>query len=110
MLDQEEARWLKEQKKEAQIRAFESRSAAKPFRRLRKSPLEIISRSLFFVFLGSFLFSFISVYAVSRWWFFWYVISAFACILYTPNKKALKELLDAWSNILDFIKNRRNHE
>ena len=79
-------------------------SEKKPMRRLRKSPLEILNRSLFLLFLGSFLFSFVSVYVTSRWWFFWYLISAFSSIVYTPNRKALKELLDAWPNIVDLIK------
>ena len=99
-LDQEEARIRNEEREEETKRQSEK----KPFRRLRKSPLEILNRSLFLLFLGSFLFSFVSVYATSRWWFFWYLISAFSCILYTPNRRALKELLDAWPNIVDLIK------
>ncbi len=99
-LDKEEARIRKEEVKEEERR----RSDKKPFKRLRKSPLEILNRSLLLLFLGSFLFSFVSVYTTSRWWFFWYLISAFSCILYTPNRKALKELLDAWPNIVDLIK------
>ena len=76
-LDQEETRIRNEEIEEEEKR----RSEKKPFRRLRKSPLEILNRSLFLLFLGSFLFSFVSVYATSRWWFFWYLISAFSCIL-----------------------------
>ncbi len=103
-LDQEEAKWIKEEIEEEERKARERKSATKPFRRLKKTPLEIINRSLFLVFLFSFLFSFISVYGVNRWWFFWYVLSSFSCILYTPNRKALKELIDAWPNIEDLIK------
>ena len=99
-LDQEEVRILNEEMVEEE----KIRSQKKPFRRLRRSPLEIINRSLFLLFLGSFLFSFISVYLTNRWWFVWYLISAFSCIIYTPNRKALKELLDAWPNINDLIK------
>ena len=99
-LDQEEARIRNEEMEEEKKR----RSKKKPFMRLRKSPLEILNRSFFLLFLGSFLFSFFSVYTTSRWWFFWYLISAFSCILYMPNRKALKELLDAWPNIMDLIK------
>ena len=99
-LDQEEVRILNEEMAEEE----KIRSQKKPFRRLRRSPLEIINRSLFLLFLGSFLFSFISVYLTNRWWFVWYLISAFSCIIYTPNRKALKELLDAWPNINDLIK------
>mgnify|MGYP000609120801 CR=1 FL=1 len=99
-LDQEEVRILNEEMAEEE----KIRSQKKPFRRLRRSPLEIINRSLFLLFLGSFLFSFISVYFTNRWWFVWYLISAFSCIIYTPNRKALKELLDAWPNINDLIK------
>ncbi len=99
-LDQEEARIRNEDREEE----AKKRSEEKPFRRLRKSPLEIVNRSLFLLFLGSFLFSFVSAFAISRWWFFWYLISAFSCILYTPNRKALKELLDAWPNTIDLTK------
>ena len=102
-LDQEEVRILNEEMAEEE----KIRSQKKPFRRLRRSPLEIINRSLFLLFLGSFLFSFISVYLTNRWWFVWYLISAFSCIIYTPNRKALKELLDAWPNINDLIKINR---
>ena len=99
-LDQEDTRIRNEEIEEEKKR----RSNKKPFTRLKKSPLEILNRSFFLLFLGSFLFSFISVYSTSRWWFAWYLISAFSCILYTPNRKALKELLDAWPNIIDLIK------
>ena len=99
-LDQEEVRIRYEEIEEEEKR----RSEKKPFRRLRKSPLEILNRSLFLLFLGSFLFSFVSVYATSRWWFVLYLTSMFSSILYTPNRKALKELLDAWPNIMDLIK------
>ena len=105
-LDQQEEKMLQEEQEEKKRQAFERSSTNKPFRRLRKSPLEIINRSLFFVFLGSFLFSFFSVYVANTWWFFWYITSAFSCILYTPNRKALKELLDAWPNLVDLIKSR----
>ena len=98
-LEEEEKRIVQEDIEEKKRKASESR----PFRRLRKSPLEILNRILFFVFIISFLVSFFWIYAVNRWWFFWYLISAFSCILYTPNRKALKELLDAWPNINDLI-------
>ena len=106
-LDQEEANWIKDEKEEAQRKEGERENAKDSFRRLRKAPLEIVSRSLFWFFLGSFLFSFVSVYSASSWWFFWYLISAGACIFYPPNGKALKELLDAWPNIMDLIKSQR---
>ena len=35
-----------------------------------------------------------------------YVISALSCVFYTPNRKALKELIAAWPNIEDLIKGR----
>jgi len=101
-LDQEEARIIKEDIEDEERRKL----ANKPFRRLRKSPLEIINRSLLLIFLASFLSSFISVYSLNRWWFFWYVISAFSCILYSPNRKALKELLDGWQNLEELLKSR----
>ena len=104
-LDQEEARWIQEEKEEEHRK--ERENAKSSFRRLRKAPLEIVCRSLFWFFLGSFLFSFISVYSASSLWFSWYVISACACIFYPPNRKALKELLDAWPNIVDLIKSRK---
>tara|TARA_Y100001968_G_C18704876_1_gene412998 strand:- start:26 stop:427 length:402 start_codon:yes stop_codon:yes gene_type:complete len=101
-LDAEEARIRKEEKEEIKRRE----DLKKPFRRIKRSPLEIINRLLFLFFIGSFLVSFVSVYASNHLWFIWYLISAFSCILYTPNRKALKELLDAWPNIEDLIKNR----
>ena len=102
-LDQEEQRWNEELRQEEEERR---RLSSISFRRLRKSPLEIINRLFFFFFLGSFLFSFVSIYALNLWWFILYVLSAFSCILYTPNRKALKELIAAWPNIEDLIKNR----
>ena len=76
------------------------------FYRLKRTPLEIINRLLFFFFVGSFLFSFFLAYSENRVWFFIYLISAFSCIFYTPNRKALKELIAAWPNIEDLIKGR----
>ena len=101
-LDQEEARIIKEQIEEEERK----KNAYKPFRRLRRSPVEIVNRSLFFIFIGSFIASFSSIYAENRYLFFLYMISAFSCIMYTPNRKALKELLDAWPNIEDLLKKR----
>ena len=74
--------------------------------RIKKTPLEIINRLLFFLFIGSFIISFISVYAENKIWFVFYVISAFSCVFYTPNRKALKELIAAWPNIEDIIRGR----
>ncbi|KGG16135.1 MULTISPECIES: hypothetical protein [unclassified Prochlorococcus] len=79
-------------------------SQKKPFRRLRKSPLEIINRLLFLVFLASFLCTFVLINAVNSWWCLFYIISSFSCVLYTPNRKALKELIAAWPNIEELIK------
>ena len=106
-LDQEEQRWLKEEFEEQQRKEVDKRASNAWLRAIKKMPLEIINRSLFWFFLGSFLFSFVSAYLTNPWWFFWYVVSAFACIFYTPNRKALKELLDAWPNIMDLVMNRR---
>ena len=100
-LDQEEKRWIQEQR-EALARRF----TKTPFRRLRKSPLEIINRLLLFFFLGSFFFSFVFIYSINLWWFLGYFGSAFSCILYPPNRRALKELIAAWPNVEDLIKNR----
>ena len=105
-LDQEQAKMIKEKIEEKEREAFVKERAKRPYKRLRKSPLEIINRSFFFLFLGSFLFSFLSVYELNPWWFMLYVISAFSCILYTPNRKALKELIDAWPNIKELLKNK----
>jgi len=102
-LDKEDERIKKEEKEEKERR----KELKKPFRRIKRSPLEIINRSLFFFFIGSFLVSFVSVYSSSHWWFLWYLVSAFSCILYTPNRKSLKELLDAWPNIEDLIKKNK---
>ena len=74
--------------------------------RIKKTPLEILNRLLFFLFIGSFIFSFISVYSENKTWFVFYVISAFSCVFYTPNRKALKELIAAWPNIEDIIRGR----
>ncbi len=105
-LEQEQTKWIKEAEEEAQRKAKEKRPGRKALKLLTKAPLEIVNRTLFWFFIGSFLLSFLSVYSASPWWFFWYVISACACIFYTPNRKAIKELLDAWPNIRDLIKNR----
>lgn len=74
--------------------------------KLRRTPLEIINRLFFFLFIGSFIFSFVSVYYENKTWFIFYIISAFSCIFYTPNRKALKELIAAWPNVEDIIKGR----
>ena len=105
ILDQENERLLKEEEIEAQ-RSLTTKSPKRLLRRLRRSPLEVINRSLFFVFIGSFLFSFVSVYSINKLWFVFYVISAFSCVLYTPNRQALKELIAAWPNIEDLLKKR----
>jgi len=76
------------------------------FYRLKRPPLEILSRSFFFFFIGSFLFSLFLAYSESKLWFILYVISALSCVFYTPNRKALKELIAAWPNIEDLIKGR----
>ena len=76
------------------------------FYRLQRTPLEILNRSFFFFFIGSFLFSLFLAYSESKLWFILYVISALSCVFYTPNRKALKELIAAWPNIEDLIKGR----
>ena len=76
------------------------------FYRLRRTPLEILNRTFFFFFIGSFLFSLFLAYSQSKLWFILYVISALSCVFYTPNRKALKELIAAWPNIEDLIKGR----
>ena len=78
----------------------------KRYYRLQRTPLEIINRVFFFFFIGSFLFSFFLAYSENKIWFFFYIISSFSCIIYTPNRKALKELIAAWPNIEDLIKGR----
>ena len=74
------------------------------FYRLKRSPLEIVNRIFFFFFIGSFVFSLFLAYSESKLWFILYVISALSCVFYTPNRKALKELIAAWPNIEDLIK------
>ena len=74
--------------------------------RLKRTPLEILNRLFFFFFIGSFLFSLFLAYSESKFWFILYVISALSCVFYTPNRKALKELIAAWPNIEDLIKGR----
>ena len=76
------------------------------FYRLKRSPLEIVNRTFFFFFIGSFLFSLFLAYSESKLWFILYVISALSCVSYTPNRKALKELIAAWPNLEDLIKGR----
>jgi len=76
------------------------------FYRLKRTPLEIVNRLFFFFFIGNFLFSFYLAYSESKLWFILYLISAFSCVFYTPNRKALKELIAAWPNIEDLIKGR----
>ena len=76
------------------------------FYRLKRSPLEIVNRIFFFFFIGSFLFSLFLAYSVNKLWFIFYVLSAFSCVFYIPNRKALKELIAAWPNIEDLIKRR----
>ena len=74
--------------------------------RLKRTPLEIVNRLFFFFFIGSFLFSLFLAYSESKLWFILYVISALSCVFYTPNRKALKELIAAWPNIEDLIKGK----
>ena len=105
IFDQENERLIKEEEIEAQ-RFSKTKSTKSLLRRLRRSPLEVINRSLFFVFIGGFIFSFVSVYSINKLWFIFYVISAFSCVLYTPNRQALKELIAAWPNIEDLLKKR----
>ena len=76
------------------------------FYRLKRTPLEILNRTFFFFFIGSFLFSLFLAYSESKVWFILYVISALSCVFYTPNRKALKELIASWPNIEDLIKGR----
>ena len=76
------------------------------FYRLKRTPLEILNTTFFFFFIGSFLFSLFFAYSESKLWFILYVISALSCVFYTPNRKALKELIAAWPNIEDLIKGR----
>ena len=76
------------------------------FYKLKRTPLEILNRLFFFFFIGSFLFSLFLAYSQSKLWFILYVISALSCVFYTPNRKALKELIAAWPNIEDLIKGR----
>ena len=78
----------------------------KKFYMLRRTSLEIINRLLFFSFVGSFIFSFFLAYTENKIWFILYIFSSFSCIFYTPNRKALKELIAAWPNIEDLIKGR----
>ena len=76
------------------------------FYRLKRTPLEVVNRLFFFFFIGSFLFSLFLAYSESKLWFILYVISALSCVFYTPNRKALKELIAAWPNIEDLIKGK----
>ncbi len=105
-LDQELESMSREMKREERRKLFDFNKSNRNFYRLSRSPLEIINRTLLFLFLGSFLFSFYSAYTISPLWFVFYIMSAFSCILYAPNRKALKELLAAWPNLEDIIRKR----
>ena len=87
-------------------RDIEFNNRNKRFYWLKRTPLEIINRLLFFFFIGSFIFSFFLAYTQNKIWFFFYIVSAFSCIFYTPNRKALKELIAAWPNIEDLIRGK----
>jgi len=76
------------------------------FYRLKRTPLEILNRTFLIFIIGSFLFSLFLAYSESKLWFILYVLSALSCVFYTPNSKALKELIAAWPNIEDLIKGR----
>ena len=78
----------------------------KRFSNSKRGSLEIINRLLFFFFIGSFIFSLFLIYSENKIWFIFYVLSALSCIIYTPNRKALKELIAAWPNVEDLIKGR----
>ena len=88
------------------IKDTEEASKKIKFYRLKRTPLEIVNRTFFFFFIGSFLFSLFLAYSESKLWFILYVISALSCVFYTPNRKALKELIAAWPNIQDLLKGR----
>ena len=78
----------------------------KKYNRIKRTPIEIVNRLFLFFFIGSFIFSFFLAYSENKTWFIFYLVSAFSCIFYTPNRKALKELIAAWPNIEDIIKGR----
>ena len=88
------------------LKDTESNKKKTKFYRLKRSPLEIVNRLFFFFFIGRFIFSLFLAYSESKLWFILYVISALSCVFYTPNRKALKELIAAWPNIEDLIKGR----
>ena len=51
------------------------------FYRLKRTPLEIVNRTFFFFFIGSFLFSLFLAYSESKLWFILYVVSALSLSL-----------------------------
>tara|TARA_B100000700_G_C15062280_1_gene866693 strand:+ start:2425 stop:2823 length:399 start_codon:yes stop_codon:yes gene_type:complete len=104
LISEEEERMLKDKIEENERQKRERRIKNKPNYKLKRSPIEIINRLLFFIFIGNFLFSFVYIYNYNVWWFLLYIFSAFSCILYTPNRKSLKELIAAWPNIEDILK------
>jgi len=99
-LDEDEKAWNQQKREDAETRRLKKRS----FRRVTKSLLEMINRLLLLFFFVSFLISFALVYSINPLWFLGYVFSAFSCVLYMPNRKALKELIAAWPNIQDLLK------
>ena len=78
----------------------------KKYYRFKRSAIEILNRLLFLIFIGSFTFSFFLFFIESRIWFILYFASACSCIFYTPNRKAVKELIAAWPNLEDILKGR----
>ncbi|WP_320664604.1 DUP family protein [Prochlorococcus sp. MIT 1223] len=102
-LDDEAARFIQEERDEEKRLVYERKYLNRHFLRLRKSPLEIINRSLLLFFLVSFIFSFIIIFRVSNLWFCVYILSTFSCVFYTPNRKTIKELISAWPNIQDLL-------
>jgi len=94
------------EKESSDDKFYKKKNKLSKLSKFKRTPLEIINRLLFFLFLGSFIFSFISVYNENKTWFIFYVISAFSCIFYTPNRRALKELIAAWPNVEDIIRGR----
>ena len=96
------------------INSYEKQFEANPdinkkgniYYRLKRTPLEVLNRLLFFFFVGSFIFSFFLAYKENKIWFLLYIFSTFSSIFYTPNRRALKEFIAAWPNVEDLIKGR----
>ncbi len=97
-LEKEDETIMKEEIEEKQKKYKKNK-----YSRFNKTSIAIVNRILFVIFFITFVFSFALVFSVNRWLFMLYIVSFFSCIFYTPNRKVVKELIDAWPNVQDLL-------